>query len=521
MSHRFSVAIFLIFLFACGARGEEERDKAQHVVVVVWDGMRPDLLTEKNAPTLFALAKSGVVFKQNHAAYPSSTNVNGAVLATGVTPGHNGIVANQEFRPAIDAQKPFDTSDFPALDGSDPGVAAQLLAVPTIPEILQDAGHWTAVAGSKPVAQFFDRARSRKSEAARKSTVIYRGKVLPAEAAKRITDTLGPFPVRKTFPNESEDNWTTNALTNVLWHEETPKFSLLWLSEPDLSEHETAPGAPTALAAIKSSDQNLAKVLAALKEKHALTTTDIFVVSDHGFSTVDPAIDVAAKLRTAGLDAVRSFAGEPKRGQILVVSLGGTVTFYVAEHEPATIDKLIDALQRSDFAGVILAREKHPGTFSFAEAQLDAPLAPDVIVALHWDDRTNEFGIAGRMTSDIGRTAGHGSHSTLSPHDLHNILIASGPDFRHGWESDTPSGNIDVAPTVLWLLGVKPPHPLDGRVLREALIDGTTPPPASEKTWEAERDLGGRIWRQHLRTATVDGVTYFLEGDGGAGPAQP
>ncbi len=519
MSHRFSVAVSLLLLFACGARGAEERGKAERVLVVVWDGMRPDLLKEKNAPTLFALAKSGVVFKQNHAAYPSSTNVNGAVLATGVTPGHSGVVANQEFRPAIDAQKAFDTSDFPALDGSDPEVVAQLLAVPTIPEILQTAGQWTAVAGSKPVAQFFDRARIRKSEAARKSTAIYRGKVLPAEAAKRITDDLGPFPVRKTFPNETEDNWTTHALTNVLWHDEIPKFSLLWLSEPDLSEHETAPGAPTALAAIKSSDQNLAKVLAALKAKNALTTTDILVVSDHGFSTVDPAIDVAAKLRAAGLDAVRSFAGKPKRGQILGVSLGGTVIFYVAQHEPATIGKLIEVLQRSDFAGVIMARGKHPGTFSLAEAQLDAPLAPDVIVALHWDDQPNEFGIAGRMTSDIGRTAGHGSHSTLSPHDLHNILIASGPDFRRGWESETPSGNIDVAPTVLWLLGIKPPHPLDGRVLREALVGGATPPSANEKTWDAECDLGGRVWRQYLRTATVDGVTYFLAGDGGWQPA--
>ena len=135
-----------------------------------------------------------------------------------------------------------------------------------------------------------------------------------------------------------------------------PKFSLLWLSEPDLSQHQTAPGSPTALAAIKSSDDNLAKVLAALKAKNALTNTDFIIVSDHGFSTVDRAIDAAALLRAAGFDAVRDFADKPPIGQILVITLGGSVGFYVVDHDQKVIDRLVEFLQRSDFAGVILTR---------------------------------------------------------------------------------------------------------------------------------------------------------------------
>ncbi len=504
-------------IFACGA---DESGKATHVVVVVWDGMRPDLITAGNAPTLSALLRAGVTFKRNHAAYPSSTNVNGAVFATGVTPAHNGIIANLEFWPSIDPAKPFDTSDFPALDRN-PEINAKHLRTPTIAEILQAAGHWTAVAGAKPVAQFFDRSRARTGESAKKSTVIYRGKILPADAGDRITGALGQFPVRKTFPNRSEDNWTTTALTDVLWDNEVPEFSLLWLSDPDLSEHETALGAPTAIAAIRNSDQNLAKVVAALKAKNALSKTDIFVVSDHGFSTIYRVVDVAAQLKKAGFDAVRAFAEKPKRGQILVVSLGGSVTFYVVDHEQAVIEKLIDFLQRSDFAGVILAREKHAGSFTFAQTEIDAPAAPDVVVACRWNDQPNEFGIAGQIASDIGRSVGHGSHSTLSPHDMNNTLIASGPDFRRGWNDETPSGNIDLAPTILWILGVKAPHPMDGRVLREAFAGPHEPPVVAEKTMEAERDLGDLLWRQHLRTATVDGVNYFLEGNGSSTPKRP
>jgi arylsulfatase A-like enzyme len=103
---------------------------------------------------------------------------------------------------------------------------------------------------------------------------------------------------------------------------------------------------------------------------------------------------------------------------------------------------------------------------------------------------------------------------------MNNTLIASGPDFRRGWTDEVPSGNIDVAPTILWILGLAPAHPMDGRVLREALAGSRERPTATDETLHAQRNLGDSIWRQHLRTASVDGVTYFIEGNGSSGPAE-
>src|SRR5436305_11839170 len=37
------------------------------------------------------------------------------------------------------------------------------------------------------------------------------------------------------------------------------------------------------------------------------------------------------------------------------------------------------------------------------------------------------------------------------------------------------SSNADVAPTILSILGIKPPQPMDGRVLSEALVKSKTP----------------------------------------------
>ncbi|HEX3419870.1 MAG TPA: alkaline phosphatase family protein, partial [Candidatus Udaeobacter sp.] len=73
-----------------------------HVVIVVWDGMRPDYVTEQSTPTLWKLAREGITFRNHHSAYPSATMVNGTTIVTGVYPGNSGIIANHVYRPDID-----------------------------------------------------------------------------------------------------------------------------------------------------------------------------------------------------------------------------------------------------------------------------------------------------------------------------------------------------------------------------------------------------------------------------------
>ena len=514
----FSISIVLALAAAPTALG---RGKAEHVLLVVLDGMRPDFVTAEHAPHLTALRRDGVWFARNYCVYPSSTNVNGAALATGNYPDRTGIVGNMEFRAAVDAHKAFDTSLYPGFESNDPHLVARYLAAPTVPDLLHETGERTAVAGSKPVAQLFDRWRQRTREAAKKSLVVYRGKILPPSAGAIITDLIGPFPVRKHLPNDLEDRWTTRALTEAMWKEGVPKFSLLWLSEPDLTAHETAPGSPTALGAIKSSDDNLGKVLGALRAKNVLATTDILVVSDHGFSTVDLAFDAAERLRAAGFDADRNLPDNPKPGQVLVVSLGGSVEFYVVDHEPATIRRLVDYLEHSDFAGVIITRSEQEGTFTLAQLHLETSSAPDILVASRWNDRPNEYGIPGQIASDVGRKVGEGTHATFSRFDMNNTLVAGGPDFRHGWTDQTPSGNVDLAPTILSILGLNGPNDLDGRVLTEAFLDAKSAPATVTTELKAERPLGETVWRQTLRLTTVGKTTYFVEGNGGRTAKKP
>src|SRR5438309_2345708 len=105
------IALVSLALLASGVGAAGKSDDAKHVVLVVWDGMRPDFVTEKNCPTLWKLAHEGVTFRRHHSTYLSATNVNGTAMATGMQPDHSGLIANQEFRAEVEAESAFDTAD--------------------------------------------------------------------------------------------------------------------------------------------------------------------------------------------------------------------------------------------------------------------------------------------------------------------------------------------------------------------------------------------------------------------------
>src|SRR5262249_45352694 len=131
---------------------------AQHVVVLVWDGMRPDFVSEQTTPTLFKLSQEGVWFKNHHSVYIPSTEVNGTALATGAYPGVSGLIANHEFRPQIDRYRIVATESVEAIRKSDAATGNHYLACPTLAELLHERGLTTVIAGAKPVAVLHDRA---------------------------------------------------------------------------------------------------------------------------------------------------------------------------------------------------------------------------------------------------------------------------------------------------------------------------------------------------------------------------
>jgi len=487
--------------------------KADHILLVVWDGMRPDFVSPQYTPTLYALAQQGVFFKNHHPVYVSSTEVNGTALATGVYPNRSGIMANSEYRPDIGWLGPNATEGLEMIRRGDLLTGGNYIRVPTMEEILHRADITTVVASTKPVALLHDRSNKR-SGAAANSPVLYNGHTIPSSLLEPVEKTNDKKFPTNTTPNTGRDEWTVKGLTQVLWKKTVPKFTLLWLSEPDASQHANSPGSDTAIQALESSDKRLAAALKALEERKLRDKTDVMIVSDHGFSTVARGYDLAEMLKKANFNATKKF-DDTESGDVMVVGLGGSSLLYVVDRDEAVIRRLVEFLQSSDVAGVVFSRIPIEGTFPLSAVRLDPTnTLPDVVVSFRWTDERNEFGAPGMVLSEGGKRGG-GTHASLSKYDMHNTLIANGPDFRHGFVDALPSGNADVAPTILALVGVKPPQPMDGRVLSEAFANGTPPAGAPEqRTLEASRDLGLREWHQYLKLTTFGGAFYVDEGNG-------
>jgi len=489
--------------------------KADHVLIVVWDGMRPDFIRPQYTPTLSALAEKGVFFKNHHPVYVSSTEVNGTAIITGAYPDRSGIGANTDYRPEIRWLEAGGTEAIETVRRGDLLKGGHYIAVPTLPELVQASGHHTVIAGTKSVALLLDRSNSRESGAASKSVNLFKGQTLPRAALLplvKVNDDKD-FPTNITHPNTAQDAWTAKALTHGLWKSGVPRLSVLWQSDPDFSQHDSGPGSPAAIGGLESVDNNLKEVLKALDEKHVREKTDILVVSDHGFSTIDRGVDVAHLLRRGGFKATKKFE-DPEPGDILVVGLGGSVALYVIGHDSAIVRKVVEFLQNSDFAGVIFSHQAVEGTFPLSTVRSDTSTAPDILVSLRWNSAKSEFGTPGLVTSE-GGTKGKGTHASLSPFDMHNTLIAAGPDFRVGLVDELPTGNADLAPTIAWILGLETAHKMDGRVLGEALVNSPEQTPkAEQKTLEAAHDSALFRWRQYLKVKTVGSAIYFDEGSG-------
>jgi arylsulfatase A-like enzyme len=539
--------ISVLFWTVCASAAAAGPAKTErHVVVVVWDGMRPDFVNEQNTPALWKLARGGVTFRNHHAVYPSATNVNGTAMVTGVYPGKSGILANHVYRADIDPHHAIDVELPSAVQKGDELSGGKYIAAPTIAELVQRAGAQSIIASAKTVGLLLDRqwqarrdggalsagdnispdVKQENAAAIKNSVTLFAGGCLPGATLAPITQVLGPFPAAHL----EKDFWTTKALTELLWKDGVPAFSILWLGQPDLTQHETTPGSPAAIAAIKSADENLAVVLSVLDKRKAGGTTDVFVVSDHGFSTIRRSIDLRQTLNEAGFTATTEFSDEPKPGDIMLAGNGGSVLFYVIGHDATVTRRLVELLQQSDFAGVIFTKQPTEGTFGLEQAKIQNDHAPDVVMSFRWYDSKNQFGIPGMIDADWQRAAGEGTHATLSRFDMHNTLVAAGPDFKPDETDDLPTGNTDLAPTILRILRVTATQKLDGRILSEAIVNGaegtasssgglqSAPPAVSgksqTKTIEARKDFPSGTWRQSLQISRVGSTIYLDQGTG-------
>jgi arylsulfatase A-like enzyme len=430
--------------------------RAQLVIVV--DGLRPDYIDAIRMPRLARLAARGTVFNAHHSVFPTVTRLNGASFVTGAYPESHGLLGNTVFVPSVDPRRGLDTSRRENLERI-AGAEGRLLTAPTLSEILKGAGKTMMALGSGTTGAVFvlnDRVAS--------GGIVHPDYARPIELQQQIAARFGSAPAPGT-PNGRQHRRVVDVYLKLVLDTYQPDLTWIWLNDPDATAHAHGMSAAATRESLTIVDTEIARIEDSLRASGRLDRTNLIVTSDHGFSAHTGALRLGA--------LVEPLARPLPDGSPDIVVAEGAI-YLRSRPDPERVAAIVSALQKRPEVGAIFTRPRPgggfegmvPGTLSFDVARWNHPRAGDILVSSNWNHDRNQ-GFAG-TTRDSG-TAGHGSSS---PYDVHNTLLAAGPDFREGASSDVPTSNVDLAPTLLRLLGLSAPASMSGRVIQEGLQGG-------------------------------------------------
>jgi len=589
------VAAILFALLGCGANVAPRNDAVRampavrRVIVFVWDGLRPDSINATDTPHLAALAKRGSFFADNHSSYPTFTMMNAAAFATGAYSGNSGFFGNSVYRPgapardangeSIDLNDPVFTEDYGILKQLDANQDQHLFLIDSLFQVAQKAGLTTAAIGKSGPAFLQDRrnggvvldekgafplAFARELQAARialpaTAAFAYRNGELkladdngdptfrPHEFMLADGVTQNPDD-RHGSPPKADNAYLMSVFLDYVLPNKHPDLSIVWLRNPDSTEHPYGVGSPNYHAALQAQDELLAKLEAKLAALGLDASTDLIVVSDHGHSNVSGPLDLfplrrvekgkmgeidrehgysvsgdirlAHALSMAGIraydgsgcmhdpvmsgvkaDGSQLHADKPAnadtcpgqhlhnyttpgyellhpflpREAFVVVSNGGSDYLYQPDHDPERIRMAVRFLQSHAEYGAIFVDARYgdiAGTLPLSRVRLENTEGrnPDIVVGYTFDEHAVIQGMPGIEFEGVTARSGtdHGMHGSFSPVDVHNALLAAGPDFAERYTDMLPSGNVDLAPTIAKIMGLALPQ-ADGRPLLEAL----------------------------------------------------
>lgn len=468
------------------------------IFIAAFDGLQPAQVRPDLMPNLARFASEGVFFENHHPVFPSVTRINAASMVTGVYSGKHGLAANTMVARDYDP-----TAAFSALEPTLADIArktGRVLLSPTLADILSDHGmEYTAIGVGTSGNAYVHNPKADESGGA----TIHPDFTLPYDLSAKLESRFGSWP-DEAMPNTPRLDHAVRILTEHILPERQPVVALIWSSEPDKAQHAHGVGSEMSDRAIREADARFGAILEWLDASGGASDTDILVISDHGYSTIQEVVDLEWYTRDAGFS--------PQ--DVIVAPNGGSALFYCRTTEIA--QRVGAWLTERPWCGALLASEtagEIEGTLPMSLAGAEGPRAPELAMSFGWDSRPNDAGYNGFVYSGGGRP-GQGQHGSMSRHEMNNTLLARGPSFRQSARIQSPTGNVDLAPTVLRLLGLAVPDHMEGRVLEEALSGGNDSVEWSSTTHRAERSTSSGRYCQTVRVSAAGSTSYIDEGSG-------
>jgi len=309
------------------AQPQDTGKAARRVIIFVWDGLRADDLTPEIAPNYFSLGRSGVVFADHHAVYPTFTMMNSASIATGVYPGAHGFYGNVVYTPSakgrnakgseVDFSAPAFIEDFGVVEAVRDAYQGSLTLVPTMLQAAQARGLTTVAVGKFGAAFIQDYKRG--------GIILDEDAALPLGFAKELQqagytlprnsvtayetgaltlasdngDPTAPNPIQRLKDGQTGNPldcsgalsrrgfaYLTDLFVDYILPNKKPHLTIFWSKEPDATNHAYGPGTCNSIDATKMNDEILGRVVEKLRQLGWEASTDIIITQDHNHSTV-------------------------------------------------------------------------------------------------------------------------------------------------------------------------------------------------------------------------------------------
>ena len=343
------------------------------MVLMVWDGLRPDFVTQRDTPNLFRMAREGVRFDRHHSIFPTLTMVNATALATGAPPGVNGLEGNNFYlapSPEIPKGEVVSAEGAKAilnLNSSDE-FKGRLIGLDTIAQEVAREGGYVAVIGKQGPTSVFDNrvatiVDGKDIVGEPHKDYLFASEDLVASSSKINAEI--PPDSKTSVADEQRDLYfarlvVENALpaAKVAADAGRPALVVLWQHNPDLTQHVAGLGTLPAMEALTLADNNLMKVRGAIDSLGIADKTDVIVVSDHGFATIKFRIVLSEMLVSAGIKKSKDST------DVVVVPNGGADLVYLSPTEFATpeskravLQKIVNFAEAQEWCGPIFSRE--------------------------------------------------------------------------------------------------------------------------------------------------------------------
>ena len=393
---RLVYTLLVAALFSCSGPKQES-----YVILVSFDGFRHDYVEKFDLKNFKEFVNRGASAEALIPSFPSKTFSNHYSIATGLYPGHHGIVANKFFDK--EQNKLFNLHN---------------------PAMVKDSTFFSGT-------PLWELAQQKGLKSA---SIFWAG----SEA-----------PVNPTYYMEYNEEMDNDLRIDqvISWlqlpPEERPRFITLYFSLVDTQGHDFGPESTELHESVVEADRLFGALLDALKQLSL--RTNVIVTSDHGMTKLkqDSSTYIVLPELIPGLDTT-----------VRVVNSGTQASFYCDE-----CDSVYYQLKRleQDNGFKILRRTEFPKRWHY-----DTSLAGDILMIA---DAGKQIESSSKILEWIARQdklsyfGAHGYDPALVK-DMYGIFYAAGPDIKSGIKVP-PFQNVDVYPFVAKLLKLPTP-PIDG-----------------------------------------------------------